>query len=225
MPVTPEVAGPRPQVGPHERAQPARPARKRSTHEEERARGEGQDRAHVPQGGEGEVSLVEEKAQHLRVHASSRLWTAKFPFPSENDHCSNDQARTNGGHRQPGRVALGTAQRDQSTPYVGRPEQRTAAALPMQRTARANMVRTSACPRASTRGSLPQVRSLRFAAVSWSRRPGRARASLPCPRMVRRGSTVRVRQRASGEKKSPCSGFLLPSAAPQSPPHDRWRRY
>ena len=64
-------------------------------------------------------------------------------------------------------------------------------------TPRANEVRTSARPRTGTRGSHPLVRSLRFAAPSCPRRPTRARASRPCSRMVRRGSTVRVRQRAS----------------------------
>jgi hypothetical protein len=74
-------------------------------------------------------------------------------------------------------------------------------------TPHANEVRTSARPRASTRGSFFGVGSLRFAARSWSPRPGRARASRVWPRMVRRGSTVRVRQRALA--KAPQPGLLL----------------
>jgi hypothetical protein len=70
-------------------------------------------------------------------------------------------------------------------------------ALPMLLTTRANEVRTPAPPRASTGGSLLSVRSPRCAALSCPRRPRRARASRVCPRMVRRGSPVRVRKRAS----------------------------
>ena len=65
--------------------------------------------------------------------------------------------------------------------------------LSNSQTNRANEMRTSARPRAGTRGSRLFVRSLRFAA------------------MVRRGSTVRVRQRAS---QKPCKWAFLLSVQP-----------
>ena len=61
---------------------------------------------------------------------------------------------------------------------------------------RANVVRTPAGPRASTRGSRFGARSHRFAGFSFLLRPWCARASLPRTSMVRRGSPVRVRKRA-----------------------------
>jgi len=68
---------------------------------------------------------------------------------------------------------------------------------PINVSVRENVVGTQARPSASMRGSCLVVQLPRFARFSCFRRPARARASLPGTWMVRRGSTVRVRQRAS----------------------------
>ncbi len=81
-----------------------------------------------------------------------------------------------------------------------------------RRNLRANVVRTSARPRASTRGSLLATRSLRLARFSCPQRPARAPASLAGTSMVRRGSTVRVRQRALQKPRKPASFLSDPLA-------------
>ena len=123
------------------------------------------------------------------------------------------------------RVAIGMAARTtQRLPGRNRPQGRSHHC--QWQTRRANVVRTSPRPRASTHGSLLRVRSLRFAALSRSRRPGRARASRLWPRMVRRRSTVRVRQRAFEEGKSPEIGeFCCLAQHHRAPPHQHRDRY